>query len=146
MKALFVIGVVLGVFWSLPSCKKDETNPTRAKETPVKPVYTYTMDILTGKDFNRGVKYDTIRIKINDVIVYTKAGQYLPDYINDIFLKSGDNLYIYHNPGTVPIADIDSVRKPQYNVLEASFHNGGGTPPYIKFNTRGPASWQGVME
>lgn len=135
MKRLLLLAVLFA------SCAKDNIQPAEPK-TVQPTIYNYSMDVLILKDPNNKTYGDTLTIRVNGKTIYNKIGS-TPEYIADIKVKTGDNLYLYYNPGLVDAGTYGVIA--QYNVLECKF-TGGQRNPYIKFNTRGPAKYEGVLK
>lgn len=94
--ALFILAVTVA-----SGCKKTDTsNHVLAPENGAPPVsYNYNLSMINDRtDETLG---DTLIIKINDVIKLKSTGAAIPK-ATDFKCKSGDKLYVYHNPGTVP--------------------------------------------
>jgi hypothetical protein len=97
--ALFILVITL-----VQGCKKTDTsNQVLAPENGAPPVtYNYILSMINDKtDETVG---DTLIIKINDVIKLNSTGAAIPK-ATDFKCKSGDKVYVYHNPGKVLYAN-----------------------------------------
>jgi hypothetical protein len=99
--ALFILVIALA-----QGCKKTDTsNQVLAPENGAPPVtYNYNLSVINDKPEETTTSEktigDTLIIKINDVIKLKSMGSAIPK-ATEFKCKSGDKLYVYHNPGTV---------------------------------------------
>ena|SRR6218665_1769476 len=93
--ALFILAIAIA-----QGCKKaDSSNQVLAPENGAPPVtYNYNLSLINDRVENETLG-DTLIIKINDEVKLKSVGAAIPK-ATDFKCKSGDKLYVYHNPGT----------------------------------------------
>lgn len=102
MKRSILLLAVLSLF----SCKKDEAIPNGVKAKQ-EVVYTYKMTLNVARTKPTMAINDTLIIKVNGTTVYNKSNGNVSEFINNIYISTGDKLYIRYNPGMVKYPHYD---------------------------------------
>lgn len=121
-------------------CKKDTSNQVPAPDNSAPAVvYNYNISVINEKaSLTVG---DTLIIKINDAKPMSWAGAAVPTSAS-LKCKSGDKLYIYHNPGTMKSGNETII---QSNVLQV-YLDGGIMAPITFKGCRCIGRYDGVVK